>query len=190
MAYFNPDQHLVFNKDKNGQMMSGGYKISNLLFENNIPLFASVGGGKIDESRDTKSEPIVNVEQFSDLFKDLAVPAGLFMMPPLFSTRNYIYQQTSPRSSSTANPSVSADHKRNHERNDDAGSDSDGYDDYSEHNNDKEYPNNVAPNDIFEKLLAMVTPSERIKHDNKSRRNEKSKLSVKSKTRKSTNRKR
>ncbi len=90
----------------------------------------------------------------------------------------------------SSKPSVSADHKRNHERNDDAGSDSDGYDDYSEHNNDKEYPNNVAPNDIFEKLLAMVTPSERIKHDNKSRRNEKSKLSVKSKTRKSTNRKR
>jgi len=187
MAYFNPDQHLVFHKDNNGQMMSGGYKISNLLFENNIPLFASVGGGRIDdEHRDTKSDP--KVEQFSDLFKDLAVPAGLFMMPPLFSTRNYIYQQTSPRSSSTANPSVSADNKRNDERNNNTASDSDSDDNYSEHN-DKEYPNNAAPTDIFEKLLAMVTPGERIKHDNKSRKNQKSKISVKSKTRKSTNRK-
>ena len=164
-SYFNPDQHLVFHKDKNGQMMSGGYQINNLLFENKVPLFVKMGGGG-GGSGSGESRVSANIipEKFSDLFKDLAVPAGLFMMPPLFSARNYSYEESLDDDASKSVKSGDSDS--------DSDSDSDFYEENRSHRDRHHHPHphRFAPVDIFDKLLALVAPSDRIKIDKKTRK--------------------
>jgi hypothetical protein len=189
-SYFNPEQHLVFHTDKNGQMMSGGYKINNALFEQNIPLFSkwSGDGGRTTGTGSGSSEDGINKyksdnndnggvsaniipAKFSDLFHDLAVPAGLFVMPPLFTARKYMLEQTDDEIT---------EHKKSHEHSghDDDGnanSEDDDEDDDSNANSEDEVentgrPHKFAPVDIFDKLIALVTPTERIKLDKKTRK--------------------
>ena len=120
-----------------------------------MPLFVSyneasmTGGGGGSSGDDTASGENKHFipEKFSDLFRDLAVPAGLFMMPALFRPRNYA---TSVREEATE-PKAESD------------SDSD-----SDDETERRKP---VPNDIFDTLLSLVTPSERIQHDVKTRRN-------------------
>lgn len=164
-SYFNPDKHLVFQKDKNGQMMSGGYKINNTLFEQNIPLFSKWNGGSMSGGDDGEKNGnnyksdnggiSANIipSKFSDLFRDLAVPAGLFIMPPLFSARKYMLEQTDD--DKLENKKISHEH---------SGSDSD------DSEEDALHGHKFAPVDIFDKLIALVTPTERIKLDNKTRK--------------------
>ena len=40
--YFNPEQHLVFHQDKEGNMIGGGYQVNNLLYQHKMPLFVSL----------------------------------------------------------------------------------------------------------------------------------------------------
>ena len=159
--YFNPDQHLVLHQDKEGNMIGGGYHVNNLLYQNKMPLFVSLDdagagrqtggahshGGMRSDGGDANEHFIP--EKFSDLFKDLAVPAGLFMMPALFRPRNYAFEV----------PEVPTD-KDTHDTDSDSDSDSD---------NDV-HKTKTVPTDIFDTLLSLVTPSERIQHDVKTRR--------------------
>ena len=165
--YFNPDQHLVLHQDKDGNMIGGGYQVNNLLYQHKMPLFvslddgrqiggASASGGGSNGSCDEHFIP----ERFSDLFKDLAVPAGLFMMPALFRPRNYVFEV--PEADMDAKPHKDKDKEKD---NDDADSDESDTDSDDEHHKTK-----TVPNDIFDTLLSLVTPSERIQHDVKTRR--------------------
>jgi len=159
--YFNPEEHLVLHQDKEGNMIGGGYKVNNLLYQHKMPLFVSLddagsgrqtGGGGNRGSSDDHFIP----EKFSDLFKDLAVPAGLFMMPALFRPRNYAFEV----------PEADADAAKSHkDRDSDDTDDTDDSDTDDEHHNTK-----MVPNDIFDTLLSLVTPTERIQHDVKTRR--------------------
>lgn len=127
-----------------------------------MPLFVSIGddnqgvmsggagagaGAAHDECENRHFIP----EKFSDLFRDLAVPAGLFMMPPQFRPRNYAFDI--PDEDAT----VSRDKKYG---------DSDSSDDEGGESNRRK----TVPTDIFDTLLALVTPTERIHHDVKTRR--------------------
>jgi hypothetical protein len=149
--FFNPSEHLVFHQDKEGNMIGGGYHVNNMLYQHKMPLFVSYNeapmtggsGGRDDGDENKHFIP----EKFSDLFRDLAVPAGLFMMPALFRPRNYA---TSVREEEPeAEPKADSD------------SDTD----------DETERRRPVPNDIFDTLLSLVTPSERIQHDVKTRRN-------------------
>jgi hypothetical protein len=168
LTFFNPAEHLVFHQDKEGNMMGGGYRVNNLLYQHKMPLFVSVGAGAQtggsgsgdgdgDGDRDTAAHFIP--EKFSDLFRDLAVPAGLFMMPAMFRPRNYAFEV----------PEVEAEveaevEKSRHE----AGESSDSSDDDDD---DDDYKTTKhAPNDIFDTLLSLVEAKERIHHDVKTRR--------------------
>ena len=150
--FFNPSEHLVFHQDKEGNMIGGGYHVNNMLYQHKMPLFVSyneapmTGGGSGDDTASGENKHFIP-EKFSDLFRDLAVPAGLFMMPALFRPRNYA---TSVREEATE-PKAESD------------SDSD-----SDDETERRKP---VPNDIFDTLLSLVTPSERIQHDVKTRRN-------------------
>lgn len=160
--YFNPDQHLTFHQDKEGNMIGGGYQVNNLLYQHKTPLFVSLGDGGGSQSmtggggsgviggegRDESENRHFIPEKFSDLFRDLAVPAGLFMMPAQFKPRNY---------------ALSVPDEDEH-GDDDGDSDSDG--DHTK----------TVPNDIFDTLLSLVTPTERIQHDVKTRRKRQSSL--------------
>ena len=153
--FFNPAEHLVFHQDKEGNMIGGGYKVNNMLYQHKMPLFVSyneasmTGGGGGSSGDDTASGENKHFipEKFSDLFRDLAVPAGLFMMPSLFRPRTY----------ATCPPDAAEEDADS----DDSDSDSD----------DETNHRKPIPNDIFDTLLSLVAPKERIQHDVKTRRN-------------------
>lgn len=165
--YFNPNQHLVFHQDKEGGMIGGGYKVNNLLYQHKMPLFVSAGdsnhsnmsgGSGVGAGGDGENKHFIP-EKFSDLFQDLAVPAGLFMMPALFRPRNYAFEAPEQDESSMKVTSKSK-HADDHTTEEESESDND---------SEREHTKQV-PSDIFDTLLSMVTPTERIQHDVKTRR--------------------
>jgi hypothetical protein len=167
--FFNPSEHLVFHQDKEGNMIGGGYHVNNMLYQHKMPLFVSYneapmtgGSGGHDDGDENKH---FIPEKFSDLFRDLAVPAGLFMMPALFRPRNYAAsvreEDTEPKADEAAEAKASEPEK-------DADSDADAESDDSDDETERRKP---VPNDIFDTLLSLVAPNERIQHDVKTRRN-------------------
>jgi hypothetical protein len=157
--FFNPAEHLVFHQDKEGNMMGGGYRVNNLLYQHKMPLFVSVGaqsgggGGGGGSGEGDGCEPHFIPDKFSDLFRDLAVPAGLFMMPAMFRPRNYAFEV----------PEAEAEVEKSRDEAGEAGDSSD--DDDNDYKTTKH-----APNDIFDTLLSLVEAKERIHHDVKTRR--------------------
>lgn len=145
--------------------MGGGYRVNNLLYQHKMPLFVSVGagagaqtGGSGDGEGDRDTAAHFIPEKFSDLFRDLAVPAGLFMMPAMFRPRNYAFEV--PEAEAKADAEAEA---VEHKSRDDI--DSDSTDD------ERDYKTTThAPNDIFDTLLSLVEAKERIHHDVKTRR--------------------
>jgi len=75
-SFFNPITDLVYSLNKEGGIESGGYKINNTLLQTGGALFVGDNSDTSDKSK--------QVSAFSELFENMAVPAGLFMMPPLF----------------------------------------------------------------------------------------------------------
>jgi len=173
--FFNPSEHLVFHQDKEGNMIGGGYRVNNLLYQNKMPLFVSVGdggqrgtqtGGRSSSSSGSETHFIP--DKFSDLFRDLAVPAGLFMMPPMFRPRNYAFEV--PEEEAEA---ADTETKEKRTREEDRGGDDSDRDESDSDDRDerKDYKTTKhAPNDIFDTLLSLVEAKERIQHDVKTRR--------------------
>ena len=168
--YFNPDQHLTLHQDKDGNMIGGGYQVNNILYQNKMPLFVSLddterqrGGGGGDSAVRGDDDHFIP-EKFSDLFRDLAVPAGLFMMPALFRPRNYAFE--------VPEAATECENAKTAERNDtNTDTDTDESDTDSESEADRRKP---VPKDIFDRLLELVTPSERVQHDVKTRKHRRS----------------
>jgi hypothetical protein len=69
MSYFSAND-LVFNKDPNGKIKSGGYLINSILMSEGIAPMTTLN--------DTQSGGARDQEKVSDIFNNLAVPAGLF----------------------------------------------------------------------------------------------------------------
>lgn len=164
--YFNPDQHLVLHQDKDGNMVGGGYHVNNLLYQHKMPLFVSLDNDAISQHGGGSSggghEHFIP-DKFSDLFKDLAVPAGLFMMPSLFKPRNYAFEV----------PDATTEHavKSRKDLDTHSGDSTDTESDDSTDDDDDVNPKTkMIPTDIFDTLLSLVTPTERIQHDVKTRR--------------------
>lgn len=162
-SYFNPDKHLVLHQDKEGNMIGGGYQVNNLLYQHKMPLFVSLDDTE-KQSGGSKSEGGCNdehyiPEKFSDLFRNLAVPAGLFMMPALFRPRNYAFEV--PESQASAIDSKVSDESRRSDESEDTDEDTD-------------IESKTVPKDIFDRLLELVTPRERVQHDVKTRRHRRS----------------
>jgi hypothetical protein len=173
-SYFNPDQHLVFHQDKEGNMLGGGYQINNLLFNKKVPLFVSIDDATTSSAQvgGGSNEHFIP-EKFSDLFRDLAIPAGLFMMPALHRPRNYAFEVPELDTQEIKNSDNYAAHDAKTDTNDTESSS----DNEEEYNKTKQ-----VPKDIFDALLALVSPAERIQHDVKTRR-QRQKYGVKDKKR-------
>ena len=174
--YFNPDQHLTLHQDKEGNMIGGGYQVNNLLYQRKMPLFVSLGNsggqgvmsggagagvGAGAGSDDCENRHFIP-EKFSDLFRDLAVPAGLFMMPALFRPRNYAFE--------VPEAATESEQTKTTEKNE-TNTDSDESETDSESDTECRKP---VPKDIFDRLLELVTPSERVQHDVKTRKHRRS----------------
>lgn len=180
--YFNPDQHLTLHQDKDGNMIGGGYQVNNLLYQHKMPLFVSLDdterqhGGAGSSSSGGGDNHFIP-EKFSDLFRDLAVPAGLFMMPALFRPRNYAFEV--PEAATESEEEAKMAEKNNtktdadtHESDTDTDTDTDSDSDSdTESDADSRKP---VPKDIFDRLLELVTPSERVQHDVKTRKHRRS----------------
>jgi len=69
MSYFSAND-LVFNKDPDGQIKSGGYLINSILMSEGIAPMTTLN--------DAQSGGVRDQEKVSDIFNNLAVPAGLF----------------------------------------------------------------------------------------------------------------
>ena len=146
-------------------MIGGGYQVKNMLYQHKMPLFVSYneapmtggggGGGSGDDTASGENKHFIP-EKFSDLFRDLAVPAGLFMMPSLFRPRNYATD-----TDTDTEPKAESESESGAKEKTDSDSDSD----------DETECRKPVPNDIFDTLLALVAPKERIQHDVKTRRN-------------------
>ena len=167
--FFNPAEHLVFHQDKQGNMIGGGYRVNNLLYQHKMPLFVSLGDGAKQTGGGGGDAPAHFIpDKFSDLFRDLAVPAGLFMMPPMFRPRNYEFEVPDADAKS-----VNSD------------------DDEDDEDDDDYKTTKHAPDDIFDTLLSLVESKERIQHDVKTRRQRSSASSLeKKKNKKQTTTKR
>lgn len=155
--------------------MGGGYRVNNLLYQHKMPLFVSVGDGAGAGSQtgggDRDAAAHFIPEKFSDLFRDLAVPAGLFMMPAMFRPRNYAFEV--PEEEAEADTEAGAEEKKSRDTDTDTDTDTDRDNDSSD--NDDTERNDYkttkhAPNDIFDTLLSLVEAKERIQHDVKTRR--------------------
>ena len=181
--FFNPSEHLVFHQDKEGNMIGGGYRVNSLLYQNKMPLFVSLGDGAKQQTGGGDAAAHFIPEKFSDLFRDLAVPAGLFMMPPMFRPRNYAFEV----------PEDEAE-KADVKEDSDTESDSEGDHDHDhDHDDKKDYKaTKHAPNDIFDTLLSLVETKDRIQHDVKTRRRRLSVMASENnkKTKKSTTKRR
>ena len=169
--FFNPAEHLVFHQDKDGAMIGGGYRVNNLLYQHKMPLFVSAGGGAASQTggsgvgreQECSTETHFIPEKFSDLFRDLAVPAGLFMMPPMFRPRNYAFEAPEPDTYISADTADTA--AEENKIREDGQSDDDDVDERNDYKTTKH-----APDDIFDTLLSLVEAKERIHHDVKTRR--------------------
>ena len=148
--------------------MGGGYRVNNLLYQHKMPLFVSVGAGAQTgggaDADSGGSEPHFIPDKFSDLFRDLAVPAGLFMMPAMFRPRNYAFEV--PEAEAKADAEAEAVEKKSRDDTDSYNSsDTESTDDERDYKTTKH-----APDDIFDTLLSLVESKERIHHDVKTRR--------------------
>jgi len=154
--YFNPDQHLTLHQDKDGNMIGGGYQVNNVLYQHKMPLFVSLDDAErqLGGSSGGCDDHFIP-EKFSDLFRDLAVPAGLFMMPALFRPRNYAFEV--PEMGATVETKET-------DAGDDTNTDTDTDDESDTHRT------KPVPKDIFDRLLELVTPRERVHHDVKTRK--------------------
>jgi len=91
------------------------------------------------------------------------------MMPALFRPRNYAFEVAEP---------VPEEAKKKTQDDDDHDDDDNYYTD-TDDDDDRRKP---VPKDIFDRLLDLVTPSERVQHDVKTRRRRQRQRSNKKKT--------
>ena len=75
------EKDLVLIKDKEGNIMSGGYKIPNKLFNKQIGI--QYGGSNNKE-----------IEKVSDMFKNYVIPTGLLLMDNNYNINNKTYSTT------------------------------------------------------------------------------------------------
>lgn len=166
---------LLLTRDKNNILIGGGYTLNSSFLNSNIPAFMHVKGGGGSES-DMNDKPIP--AKVSDIFERangknaLVIPAGIFMI------------HSNVSSADGAPVSMKTKLKELLYYNNDSSDNSDNSDnsDADESKND----NHVVPDDLYEKLLGLVSPSQVNRYwDPKSttRKRRNNKLTTKSKTR-------
>jgi len=162
---------LLLTRDKNNTLIGGGYTLNSSFLNSGIPAFtharAKRGGGKgnrtskNESGSDSESDANTIPAKVSDIFERangknaIVVPAGIFM----------IHSTTTSNASSSADGApvpVPVPMKTNLKEllyygSDSSDSDSDNsYADENENKND----NHVVPDDLYEKLLGLVSPSQ------------------------------
>ena len=72
---------LVFSKNSDGGLQSGGYKVNSVFLKNQVPIMTT-----LNSPRSQKGGAVAHA--IGDIFSDLAVPAGLLYMQQAYTPSN------------------------------------------------------------------------------------------------------
>lgn len=150
------NEDLVFSKNRDG-ILSCGYKVSNALLNATIGMPMSGGGG----GNDAKKEHGKNKGKSNDdnelksakIMEDLVIPSSLYYSRHITNDKVFNYKKGK---------------KENCKKNGNSSS-------------DNESDDNVIEESLYDKLLSLVTPDNKIKYDKKTRKNLDSPIKVKAK---------
>lgn len=149
---FKPESDFVMIM-KDNQPMAGGYKIDSILMKTKSVPLKTLDTGKMkfpsypdDNSIEDDEFNILSggsKKKFSDSYKDLAIPTGLFIMPMTYITYKDKDKITNHDYKSNYKHLIEEDKERD----------------------------DVIEDSIFDKLIELVSPENRKKVNNKTRRN-------------------
>ena len=149
------NEDLVFSKNRDG-ILSCGYKVSNALLNATIGMPMSGGGG----DKGAKKEHVKNKGKDNDnelksakIMEDLVIPSSLYCSRHMANDKVFNYKKGK---------------KEKCKKNGNSSS-------------DNESDDNVIEESLYDKLLSLVTPDNKIKYDKKTRKNAERTTNIKAK---------
>jgi hypothetical protein len=155
------NEDLVFSKNRDG-ILSCGYKVSNALLNSTLSM-SMMGGNSKDAKKENckiKGNRNENEIKTAKLMEDLVIPSSLYCSKPVNNSKVFNYKKGKREKS-----------KKGRDR----GSSSD---------NDDDSDDNVIEESLYDKLLSLVTPNNKVKYDKKTRKkvDEDNKINIKKDT--------
>jgi hypothetical protein len=137
------NEDLVFSKNRDG-ILSCGYKVSNALLNSTLSM-SMVGGGSKDVKKENgKNKGNENEVKTAKLMEDLIIPSSLYCSKPINNSKVFNYKKGKREKS-----------KKSRDRGSSSDDDSD---------------DNVIEESLYDKLLSLVTPNNKVKYDKKTRK--------------------
>ena len=137
------NEDLVFSKNRDG-ILSCGYKISNALLNSTLSMSMVGGGGKDVKKENGKNKGNENEVKTAKLMEDLVIPSSLYCSKPINNSKVFNYKKGKREKS-----------KKSRDRGSSSDDDSD---------------DNVIEESLYDKLLSLVTPNNKVKYDKKTRK--------------------
>jgi hypothetical protein len=142
------NEDLVFSKNRDG-ILSCGYKVSNALLNSTLSM-SMMGGGKDSKKEHGKNKNKGNGNgneneiKNAKLMEDLVIPSSLYCSKPVNNSKVFNYKKGKREKSKKGSRSSS--------------------------DNDNDSDDNVIEESLYDKLLSLVTPSNKVKYDKKTRK--------------------
>jgi len=142
------NEDLVFSKNRDG-ILSCGYKVSNALLNSTLSM-SMMGGGKDSKKEHGKNKNKGNGNENENeiknakLMEDLVIPSSLYCSKPVNNSKVFNYKRGKREKSKKGSRSSS--------------------------DNDNDSDDNVIEESLYDKLLSLVTPSNKVKYDKKTRK--------------------
>jgi hypothetical protein len=139
------NEDLVFSKNRDG-ILSCGYKVSNALLNSTLSMSVMSGSGKDAKKENYKNKGNENEIKTAKLMEDLVIPSSLYCSKPINNSKIFNYKKGK---------------REKCKKSRDRGSSSD---------NDYDSDDNVIDESLYDKLLSLVTPNNKVKYDKKTRK--------------------
>ena len=137
------NEDLVFSKNRDG-ILSCGYKVSNALLNSTLSMSMVGGGGKDAKKENGKNKGNENEVKTAKLMEDLVIPSSLYCSKPTNNSKVFNYKKGKREKSKRGRGSSS--------------------------DNDDDSDDNVIEESLYDKLLSLVTPNNKVKYDKKTRK--------------------
>ena len=137
------NEDLVFSKNRDG-ILSCGYKVSNALLNSTLSM-SMIGGGNKDAKKEhgkNKANENENEIKTAKLMEDLVIPSSLYCSKSTNNSKVFNYKKGKREKSKKGSRSSS----------------------------DNESDDNVIEESLYDKLLSLVTPNNKVKYDKKTRK--------------------
>ena len=135
------NEDLVFSKNRDG-ILSCGYKVSNALLNSTLSMSMMGGGSKDAKKEHGKNKTNENEIKTAKLMEDLVIPSSLYCSKSTNNSKVFNYKKGKREKSKKGRDSSS----------------------------DNESDDNVIEESLYDKLLSLVTPSNKVKYDKKTRK--------------------